>query len=295
MKTPHKDKLIAAFKNPKAKADQVILKEAFTNYKVWINSINSLTSKGDKRVKEMVSLLNQYKDLLEVELISKRGSAFLKRQKGQLKLDNSVMEEFLIHLVHPTILNNLPDFELDTGPQKAFMSLSFRPTGLQSLNQKPEIVLKNKDQDFAIGKPVYYKFSSDADFSKNKTLEGKLFLGVLAAECKVNYDKTMFQECAGTATRLKQGCPVSRYYALIEYLDMKPEDVRLTDIDNVFLLRKTKRLPSKKRNDYLEVKAQHQNFPISDEVIIKFVKEIQQFIDAVWYDPDEALKRGSFL
>ena len=51
----------------------------------------------------------------------------------------------------------------------------------------------------------------------------------------------MFQECAGTAARLKQGCPVSKYYALVEYLDMQAEDTRLTEIDNVFLLRRAKR------------------------------------------------------
>ena len=111
----------------------------------------------------------------------------------------------------------------------------------------------------------------------------------------MNYDKTMFQECAGTASRLKQGCPVAKYYALVEYLDMQPEDTRLTEIDNVFLLRKAKRLPFEKRNILTEVKAQHRDFPISADVIAKFVKEIQKFIDATWYNPDEALKRGSFV
>jgi len=293
--TPHKDKLVAAIANPKAKDDKELLVEALKNYDLWITATKALTSKGDKRVSEMVSLLNQYKDLIEVELIAQKGSAFLKRQKGQMKLDNNIMEEFLIHLVHPDILNNLPNFELDKGPHTAFMSLSFRPSNVQSLNEKPEVVIKNKDQDFTIGKSIYYKFSSEADFASAKTTNGKIFLAALAAECKINYDKTMFQECAGTATRLKQGCPISKYYALVEYLDMKPEDVRLTDIDNVFLIRKAKRLPFGKRNIYAEVKALHKNAPISDEVIINFTKEIQHFIDAVWYDPDEALKRGSFV
>lgn len=293
--TPHKDKLVAAIANPKAHADKELLEEALKSYEIWIAATEALTSKEDKRVSEMVSLLNQYKDFLEVELIALKGSSFLKRQKGQLKIDNSIMEEFLIHLVNPDILNNLPAFELDKGPQTAFMSLSFRPSSVQSLNEKPEVVIKNKDQDFTIGKSIYYKFSSEQNFAAAKTTNGKIFLAALAAECKVNYDKTMFQECAGTATRLKQGCPISKYYALVEYLDMKPEDVRLTDIDNVFLIRKAKRLPFGKRNLYAEVKALHQSNPISDEVIINFTKEIQHFIDAVWYDPAEALKRGSFV
>ncbi len=291
--TPHKEKLLAAIANPKAADDKALLEQAYKAYEKWIDDLNGLTSIGDKRVEEMTALLNGYKDFLEVELIAKQGSPFIKRQKGQLKLDNSVLEEFLTHFVHPDVLDNLPT-GIETGSQTAFMSLSFRPTDISALNSKPEIVLKQKDQDFTIGKSIYYKFSPDNGFANKMTLNGKMFLAVLAAEVKVNYDKTMFQECSGTASRLKQGCPLSKYYALVEYLDMQPEDVRLTDIDNVFLLRKAKRLPYEKRSDYAEVKKQHENFPISADVMQMFVAEIQNFINATWYDPNEALKRGSF-
>jgi hypothetical protein len=105
----------------------------------------------------------------------------------------------------------------------------------------------------------------------------------------------MFQEAAGTAARLKQGCPMARYYLLVEYLDMEPEDCRLTAIDNVFLLRHAKRLPFEKRNKYEEVKAQHQAKPIDPEIVWRFCQEIQAFVKAVWYDPGKALERGSFI
>lgn len=294
-KTPHKDKLLAAIENPKSVADKAILQEALATYHNWIDKQNALISIGDERLKDMVRLLNEYKDYIEVDLIAQRGSDFLKRQKGQLKLDNSILEEFLTNLINPNILSNLPDFELESGPQTAFMSLAFRPTSIANLNEKPDVVVKVKDQDFTIGKPIFYKFSSDTNFSPLKTIDGKMFLAVLAAECKVNYDKTMFQECAGTASRLKQGCPISKYYALVEYLDMQPEDVRLTDINNVFLLRKAKRLPFEKRSILSEVKAQHRNYPIAFDVMQMFVKEIQEFVNATWYDPNEALRRGSFV
>ncbi len=293
--TPHREKLLAAITNPKCSGDVTLLKEALTAYENWITQTIRLTANGEERINEMTALLNEYKDYLEVDLIATRGSEFLKRQKGQLKLDNSVMEEFLIHLVSPHILTNLPAFSLETGPQTAFMSLAFRPSSVSTLNQKPEIIVKVKDQDFTIGKAIHYKFSSDAAFTAPKTVDGKFFLAVLAAECKINYDKTMFQECAGTASRLKQGCPIAKYYALVEYLDMQPEDTRLTEIDNVFLLRKAKRLPFEKRSSLAEVKAQHRDFPISSEVIGKFTHEIQRFVDATWYNPDEALERGSFV
>ena len=292
---PHKEKLEAALVNPKAAADVPLLQEALNAYHSWVREMDELQTVGDEYLSDLVRLLNSYKDYLEVELIARSGSDFLKRQKGQMKLDNSVLEEFLPHLVTPKLLANLPAaFELETGPKTSFMSLSFCPRDAQSLD-RPDILIKEKDQDFTIGKTFYYKFSSNSQFSPDTTSEGILFLAVLAAECKVNFDKTMFQECAGTAYRLKQGSPISKYYTLVEYLDMPPEDTRLTSIDNVYLLRKAKRLPYEKRSIYEEVKAQHENYPIDRNIVLAFVNEIQKFINATWYDPNAALERGSFV
>jgi hypothetical protein len=156
-------------------------------------------------------------------------------------------------------------------------------------------VLKTKDQDFVIGAEVHYKFSPTVAFNAEDTAAGSFVLAVVAAECKVNLDKTMFQEAAGTASRLKTGCPIAKYFVLVEYLDMEPEDCRLTDIDNVFLLRHARRLPFEKRNIISEVEYQHKNFPIDAEIIWRFIQEIQAFVDIAWYDPDEALRRGSFI
>lgn len=133
-KTPHKDKLAAAIANPKSRNDLALLKEALADYTTWVSRLDNLKSSGKQRVLEATELLNGYKDNLEVELIAARGSDFLKRQKGQLKLDNSVMEEFLMHLVHPEIMEGLPPFALDVGPHNAFMTFSFRPSGISSLN-----------------------------------------------------------------------------------------------------------------------------------------------------------------
>lgn len=294
--TPHLDKLNAALSNPKCKRDVAVIKEAIQLYNKWIEKLGKLTSKGKKRVEEMTDLLNWYKNKLEVELIMKRGSEFIKRQKGQLKLDNTVLEEFLIHLVHPDILNGLDDLEqLVIGPQEAFMSLAFLPRSFKELGTKPRITLKTKDQDFVIGAKIYYKFASNGNFQVETTSEGSFTLSVLAAECKINLDKTMYQEAAGTAARLKQGCPMSKYFVLVEFLDMEPEDCRLTAIDNVFLLRHAKRLPYEKRYIVEVVERQHKDFPIDSKVVWRFVQEIQAFISAVWFDPKEILRQGSFI
>lgn len=295
--TPHKEKLDAAILNPKCgNEDRDLLRQAVDYYNQWIDSTKALTSEGAERVREMTSLLNQYKDQLEIDLIARQGSAFIKRQKGQMKLDNSILEEFLIHLVQPSIIPGLPDeLNLTIGPTRAFMSLSFNPSGIAGLSEKPSVVVKMKDQDFILGKDIYYKFSPDRNFPEATTASGIIPLAVLAAECKVNLDKTMFQEASGTAARLKQGCPHAQYFVLNEYLDMPPEDCRLTAVDNVYLLRHAKRLPFQLRNDYDSVRRQRDAHPIDPGVVLRFVENIDAFVNTVWYDPDAALQRGSFV
>ena len=295
--TPHGEKLEAALRNPKCSDDdRALLAEAHQEYERWIAGMQSLTTAGDERVGQMTALLNDYKDKLEIGLIAKRGSPFIRRQKGQLKLDNSVLEEFLVHLVHPAVIGGLPEnLELTVGPTRAFMSLSFSPVDLPGLAGRPKVVMKTKDQDFVIGKNIHYKFSPHGDFPPETTAAGSIPLAVLAAECKVNLDKTMFQEAAGTAARLKQGCPYAQYYVLNEYLDMAPEDSRLTAIDNVYLLRHAKRLPFDKRDVYEEIVRHRAAHPIDANVMLKFVKNLDSFLNAVWYNPDAALERGSFV
>lgn len=294
---PHKEKIDAALRNPKCgDNDRDLLGRAVDYYTEWRMKTDAIKVTGVEKVREMTNLLNEYKDQLEVELIAKDGSPFIKRQKGQLKLDNSVLEEFLVMLVTPSVISGLPnDLSLTIGPTRAFMSLSFNPSNLKALEGKPEVVIKVKDQDFIIGKEIHYKFSPDPEFPNSTTASGVVPLAVLAAECKVNLDKTMFQEAAGTAARLKQGCPHAQYYVLNEYLDMSPEDCRLTAVDNVYLLRHAKRLPFGKRNDYDEVRRQRDAHPIDAEIVLRFVENIEEFVNAIWYDPNAAIVRGSFV
>lgn len=292
--TPHLDKLTAAIANDKCREDIPLLEEALKLYHQWVKNNVALESTGKQRVMDLVTNLNQYKDELEVNLIAKHGSPFLKRQKGQLKLDNSVIEEFLPYLVTSEIIEGLPDTPILLGPYKTFLNLNLSPPSLEEFDGPPEVLVKTKDQDFIIGKTVYYKLSSDPKFKKTCTSQGCFALAALVAECKTNFDKTMFQEAIGTASILKQTCPQARYYVLAEHLDMVPEDTRLTSLNNVYLLRKCKRLPPSKRNKFKEVDAQHKDYPIDGEVIWEFAQEIQRFVHSVWYDPEKALKRGSF-
>jgi len=180
--TPHREKLRAALVNPKAKADVPVLTEALKAYESWIKSLGSLKTTGRKRVDEMVKLLNEYKDYLEVNLILEKGSPFLTRQKGQLKLDNSVLEEFLVHLVRPEVIENLPtSLPFVVGPQTAFMSLAFMPVSFASLFDRPDVVIKSKDQDFVLGANVHFAFSSHAELKGKHAVSGSFTVAAMAA------------------------------------------------------------------------------------------------------------------
>ena len=44
-----------------------------------------------------------------------------------------------------------------------------------------------------------------------------------------------------------------------------------------------------------EVRRHRGDHPIDAAVVLRFVENIKNFLNAVWYDPDAALERGSFV
>ncbi|HUU13349.1 MAG TPA: Bpu10I family restriction endonuclease, partial [Terriglobia bacterium] len=69
-------------------------------YHSWIEQMETVSGAPVERIERLIQLLNEYRLYLDVELIFNSDSDFLYRQKGQLKLDNSVIEEFLPWLIH---------------------------------------------------------------------------------------------------------------------------------------------------------------------------------------------------
>src|SRR5262245_57795977 len=102
---PHLDKLTATIENEKLpEADKQRLEAARERYEDWIKRMDSATGDPDTVVQKLVALLNEYKTFIDVDLIFDSESDFLYRQKGQLKLDNSVIEEFLPQLISPRVI-----------------------------------------------------------------------------------------------------------------------------------------------------------------------------------------------
>ncbi|RIY25701.1 restriction endonuclease, partial [Bifidobacteriaceae bacterium WP021] len=103
---------------------------------------------------------------------------------------------------------------------------------------------KTKDQDFSMCRPLYIMSSYDPDFSELQTTRLTTYLGYILAELKTNLDKTMFQEASATAHDVKQAVTGAKYYLLCDYLDMTPISTTTTDIDEILITRKAKRISS---------------------------------------------------
>ncbi|MGQ4809784.1 hypothetical protein NKDENANG_03215 [Candidatus Entotheonellaceae bacterium PAL068K] len=152
-------------------------------------------------------MTNRYKTFVELDLIFDSPENFLYRQKGQLKLDNTILEEFLPQLLYRSL--HLIDNTFELGPRKTFAGLSFT-SSLANPGSGGQPNLRTKDQDFILGKRLYMMISFDKEFDQAETIESHL--GYVCAEYKTNLDKTMFQEAVATSRDLKVAVPSSLYF-----------------------------------------------------------------------------------
>lgn len=246
--TPHLDKLSAALLNDKMPEGEIPrLNDAITRYNSWIADMNRVQVGEDRSatISEMVRLFNEYKLYVDFDLIFCSRDDFLYRQKGQLKLDNTVIEEFLPHLINKVFPHFIDTLTL--GPTKCFSAAYFQ-SSLRHTTNGGSLSIRTKDQDFAIAKRLYIKTSHTAGFEQFDAEEA--YLGYVTAECKTNLDKTMFQEATATAHDVKSAIPGAKYYLLCEWLDMTPVSTAPTDIDEVLIMRKAKRISSNVRNSF---------------------------------------------
>lgn len=244
--TPHFSKLQALVANRRLpELDQPRIEEALTRYQEWIKELESVRPGRKGSVQKLVDATNKYKKFIELELIFDSQNDFLYRQKGQLKLDNTILEEFLPQLMFRAL--SLPAGNFEFGPQKTFAGLSFT-SNLGNTGQGGQANLKTKNQDFVLGKRLFMMTSFDREFRDAERMEAHL--GYVCAECKTNLDKTMFQEAVATSRDLKVAAPASLYFLVCEFLDMTPMSITSTHIDDVLIVRKAKRMNSNVRQEY---------------------------------------------
>ncbi len=298
--TPHLAKLETLINNRRLPgSDRPRINEAVERYKQWISEMESIKLGRKGSVQKLVDAANRYKMFIELELIFDSSEDFLYRQKGQLKLDNTILEEFLPQLMFRGL--SLPENGFNFGPQKTFSGLSFTSSIVNTGNGgQPN--LRTKDQDFVLGKSLYIMTSFDRDFNNAKCMETNL--GYVCAECKTNLDKTMFQEAVATSRDLKIAVPSSLYFLVCEFLDMTPVSITSTHIDDVLIVRKTKRMSSNIRQEYrtADDRKAHRDEYINfleaakyhADVFQRMIDKIQAMVDDSDPTASKVLKRGFF-
>ncbi|MBV9857943.1 MAG: Bpu10I family restriction endonuclease [Streptosporangiaceae bacterium] len=302
--TPHQSKLMELQSNNKVPPiDHLRIAAAIQRYNQWIADMRLANAAGEAKVRRLVQLLNEYKRYIEVDLIWDSDEDFLFRQRGQLKIDNSILEEFLPWLVDVEIIPELAQVDCFAGPASAFAAVYFSSTLASLAPNSIGLKARTKDQDFTLSRPAYMRASFDKTLSSGVSEQQDFWLTYLAAECKTNLDKTMFQEAAATSHDLKIAVPAARYYLICEYLDMTPISSAGTDIDEVLILR-GKRLASNVRSRYstsagrVRLRGEYINYldrnPIREDVILRFVEHLRSLLTR--RDPLESdvLERGYF-
>jgi len=203
--TPHGEKMTALAANTKVPAaDAPRIQVAIQRYQQWRTDILAINGTRQQVVPLLVAKLNEYKRYIDLELIFDSPEDWLYRQKGQTKIDNSIIEEFLPVLVLAVFRTELTGDMYELGPTKCFSNMRFDSTFPTQVRGAGAAV-KSKDQDFAISRPVFIRTSHFADFRSSVTNQSHL--AYVAAECKTNLDKTMFQEAAATAQDVKTAIP----------------------------------------------------------------------------------------
>lgn len=299
--TPHLEKINCAIANEKMPPDDAAaLERAKVRYFEWISRLDAVEGEPDERLTKLVDLYNEYRSWVDIDLIFDSERDFLYRQKGQLKLDNSVLEEFLPRLTSPEVIPELKGLDVCLGPISSFASAYF-VSSLASGEASVGLSIRAKDQDFAISRSVHLRASVSQSFEAYSSVTTSL--AYVAAECKTNLDKTMFQEASATARDVKAAVTGAKYFVICEWLDMTPLSTAATDIDEVLILR-GKRLGSHirkhfdtaarrkaKRADY----ALHlSRYPARVDVFRRFVQHIRRlFTDDLPVESD-VLERGYF-
>ena len=127
----HGKALVALLSNPRLpKSDIGLVDSAIKWYEGWVERVDDLTARlkeselaNDSFIRDMVWEVNQYKKLIDMGLIYDSEHNFLYRNKGQLKVCSTIMEEFLERFIPPLFPELVDDLEM--GSMRCVSSMQF--------------------------------------------------------------------------------------------------------------------------------------------------------------------------
>lgn len=291
---PHYAKLCKARERPRYSDERFrrFFDEAEEVYWWWREENMKITGTSKNDIRAKVELLNKYKDKLEFDIAAKYGVHPIDEDKegkftGQSGIFSSILEEFLYYLFKDVIPQGA------VMRRKAYAGLVIMPKNIQELVEgSMKAIVETRDLDFIIGAEyvvvIKPKTTLDRLTSSSQRLEATI--PIVAFECKTNIDKSMIDRCIADAEILKRGNPNLLYVVLAEYLDFNLEAVplRATKVDQIYILRRMKRLPSGKRT----LEALKDREPIHYDLVLDLFELVKNHLE---YGTEEALKRGKLI
>lgn len=265
----HASNLLGKFKNwiKLSNVQQKTLPLIFEEYKKYIENQQKIVGYSEQNIIDRVQSLNAYYDFIRI-------NGYDNIFTSQGKLRPTILEEFMFILFKDLINEKKTQFEsadekLKIGSSRAYTNLFFSGINFVDFVNTPQIGINQKDQDFAIYRPIDISIGDSNIITTN--------LPIVAIENKTYVDKTMLEGSIATAEKIKSGNPYSLFFIVTENYDVDLNvDPIYSKIDQIYVLRKSKR-----KGEY---------HPIYADVLIDLVLEVEKHLSRNWSDVSNKLK-----
>jgi hypothetical protein len=259
----HASNIVAKYKSKKNNEAQLLALPKLTNeYYKFLSENNKLIGYSREIISKRTALLNNYYDFINV---NDYDNIFT----SQGKFRPTILEEFM-YILFKDLINEVKskienDNNLKVGSSRAYTNLFFSGSNFYEFVNSPQIGINDKDQDFAIYRPIKITIGDSNTINTN--------LPVVAIENKTYIDKTMLEGSIATAEKVKSGNPYSLFFIVTENYDVDLKvDPIYSKIDQIYVLRKSKRAKSQP------------NKPIYEDVLIDLVSDVQKHLTRNWND-----------
>lgn len=259
----HASNIVAKYKSKKNNEAQLLALPILTNeYYKFISENNKLVGYSEEIISKRTALLNNYYNFINV---NDYDNIFT----SQGKFRPTILEEFM-YILFKDLINEVKtklenENNLKVGSSRAYTNLFFSGSNFNDFVNSPQIGINDKDQDFAIYRPIKITIGDSNTINTN--------LPVVAIENKTYIDKTMLEGSIATAEKVKSGNPYSLFFIVAENYDVDLKvDPIYSKIDQIYVLRKSKRAKSQP------------NKPIYEDVLIDLVSEVQKHLTRNWSD-----------
>lgn len=242
---PHGSNLITKIKLYKNIKSQNYLEKFSKKYV----ELFKLANKQKKITKEFLKI---YAEKTDEYLLFLRNNIFFSHQSD---LISSVIPEFFCQLYKIKLLENKKNYNV-SGQEN--LKIDFQ---LQH-NKDKQILFKEKRVDVAVFENVNLDLNSSSS---------KIIIPIIALEIKVNLDKNMMYGIINTSESIKKLFPNSLYCCVTEFadLDLKTQNFKYSDIDEIYILRKQKRSEYRRNKRLSKI-----NIELIEHNLLMFEKKI---------------------